>query len=200
MKAPAVVHDQKLFEGVTVILQNGLIGMKAPSLPIEHNDVLRHGVDQLSQFSLGSLSFFDVGSHYIPANDAPEIITERLAADQKPAILTIFSEEAYFHLPALSGCDPGLAHEAVCLQILRMKPLYRSLFSEKLLERQPVIVQHDLICMETYPVRGKHYDMLRNCVNQLSKFHFGPLTLRRCRRNWVVICGHRGLLNASDLF
>jgi hypothetical protein len=51
-----------------------------------------------------------------------------------------------------------------------MNALRRSDLGQKLLEGQPVIIQHNLIGMKTPAARGENHDMLRNGIHELSEF------------------------------
>src|SRR6516162_4459666 len=92
MEAVGIVHEQKLFEGVAVILQDGLIGVKATPLPVQNDNVLRNGIDELPQFGFCLLPIMDVGSRRVPADNGSLFVPKRVETNQKPAILPIFSQ------------------------------------------------------------------------------------------------------------
>jgi len=45
VEAVGIVHDQKLFDVIAVVLQDGLIGVDATPLPVQDDNVLRNRVD-----------------------------------------------------------------------------------------------------------------------------------------------------------
>jgi len=92
MKAAAIVHDKKFFESVTVVLQDRPIGVEATPLRIQHDDVLRDGVDKLPKFRFCQLALMNVGSSRVPPNNVSLFVSQRVEANQKPAILTVFSQ------------------------------------------------------------------------------------------------------------
>src|SRR5262249_30855255 len=125
----------------------------------------------------------------IPSNDDVLIVTQGLAPDQKPAILSIFSSQTSFCFPRFAFGDCCTAYAAIVLNIVWMKAV-GDRFAKKPLWRQAVIVQHELVCMETGAVGGKDYDVLRKCVNELLKFGFGNRSPNAYRSVRILVLVH----------
>src|SRR5262249_19344320 len=159
---------KELFQSAAEIVQHSLIGIKALALCGVHHDKLWNGVYELLKFSLSVLPIFNVCAGQIPSNDDVLIVTQGLTADQKPAILSIFSSQTSFCFPRFTFGDCCTAYAAIVLNVVCMKAV-GDRFTKEPLRRQAVIVQHELVCMETGPVGGKNYDVLRECVNELLK-------------------------------
>jgi len=94
---------QKLIQSQAVIVQHSLIGIETPPIPIKDDDVLRNSIDELLKFLLRLLAVLDIGSRRKPANDLSFFVSQRLAANQKPAKLAILSEDSRFDFPTFAA-------------------------------------------------------------------------------------------------
>jgi hypothetical protein len=64
-----------------MVIEDSLISVKPPPIPVEDDDVLRDSIDEPLKFSLRLLAILDIGAGGEPANDFPLFISERLAAN-----------------------------------------------------------------------------------------------------------------------
>src|SRR6516165_12182766 len=92
MEAVGIVHDQKLFKSVAVVLQNRLIGVEATPLPVQNDNMLRNGIDELPKLCFRLFPIMDVGTCRVPADNVSLFVPKRVETNQKPAILPIFSQ------------------------------------------------------------------------------------------------------------
>src|SRR6516165_8955279 len=121
MKTLAVVHDQELFEGQTMVIQHSLIGVKTPPIPIKDDDMLGDSIDDLLKFLLRLLAVLDISSGRKPANDVSIFVSQRLAAHQKPAILAILSADSRLDFPVSPAAHRLLTYGSHFFDIVRMK-------------------------------------------------------------------------------
>src|SRR5215510_15629173 len=158
-----------LFQGESEKIEQAIIRIEKVPVRSINAHILRHDIDEPPQLLFRHFPLFDVRPGQVPTSGEPLFVVEWFGAHQKPAILSVFSSQTYFHLPWLSPYHPGLALAAVFLQVLRMKALCRSVLKEKLLQGQAVIIQHSLIGVKTPSILIKHDDVLWNRIHELPK-------------------------------
>src|SRR5215472_11382776 len=92
MQVPAsIAIVQKLLQRHAPKIQGDLIGIQAASIGIEHHHLVRNSVHQLGELSLCLFAILDIRSSQVPPNDDSLLITQGVAADQEPAILSVSS-------------------------------------------------------------------------------------------------------------
>src|SRR5262249_17275462 len=102
-------------------VQHDPVGIKPLAISIKDDDELGHSIHELLQIPLRLLAILYVRPCQVPANDYSMFIAQGVAADQEPAMLSVFSAEPGFGFPHLSFFNPGIAQPAVVLNISRMK-------------------------------------------------------------------------------
>src|ERR1700757_1101324 len=86
--------------------------------------------------ALAQLSVFNVGARRKPANNLSRFIPQRLAANQKPTILSVFSANASLDFPTLTAPDRifGPPRNALC--VLGMERPYLKILCPKVIQRK----------------------------------------------------------------
>jgi hypothetical protein len=119
----------------------------------------------------GPLAIIDIGPRGVPAHDPPSVVAQRGDTNEEPPVLTVPSPEAPFRLPRSGFGKPALPSRRERIDVVRVC-VPPDDWPSHLFERQPVVVEHDLVAVETGPVRRDDRDMMRNQLDDLSPLAF----------------------------
>src|SRR6516164_7190457 len=163
-----------MFQRKAVKIQCYLVCVKRLAIRRQHDHVLRNCVHELLKLPFRLLPIFDIRPRQVPTYDQSLLIAQRLGANQKPPILSVFSAQTHFRFPWLSTRDSRIALALVSLLVLRMEAFGKRL-DQKLIQSQAMIIQGSLICVKTPSTPVKDDDVLRNSVDEPLEFLLRPL-------------------------
>src|SRR5712675_1303962 len=101
--------------------QHGLQGWRRSHNLLKHEcliDLLPQRKVFVAHPLLGSLAILNIGPSRIPANNVPLVVAQRIVADKKPAIVTVFSKRSLLKFKRLTARESLLALLAQPFQIL----------------------------------------------------------------------------------
>ena len=100
----------------------------------------------------------------IPPNDAPLLIAQRIAANEKPAILPILAAQPHFHLVGQAPGNQPLAFSQGAFHVVGMNE-HRQMVRRGILGAQAVIFARHLIGIDPAAIRIQDKDMLRDNID-----------------------------------
>src|SRR6202011_4608025 len=131
-------------------------------------DLLKHEclIDLLPQRNvfvthplLGLLAILDIRPSRVPANNVPVVVTKRIVADKKPAIVTVFSKRSLLKFKRLTMRERLMALLEQPFQILGVEDPCALVFSLHVLQSETGVIKHCLICIKGCPIRAHHIDI-----------------------------------------
>ena len=167
-----------LLEGPSGELEGDAVRVHDAALRVGLDEMLGKGVDDRSELALvlpdtllGPLAVVDVGAGGVPAYDPPRVVAQRGDTNEEPSVLTVSIPEARFRLPRSGLGKSALPSRRERIDVVRVcVPPDDS--PSHVFERQPVVVEHDLVAVEARPVRCDNRDMMRNQLDDLSQLAF----------------------------
>jgi hypothetical protein len=105
------------------------------------------------------------------------IVVERGTLNEKPAIHTVAPSRAHLHVPLGATGKSACAGGQEAFGVVRVRDFsdqYIELRCLYVLGRPSVVLQHGTVCVEEPPGSSEHDDVMRNEIEDLSKFVFLP--------------------------
>jgi len=177
---PDVGVADGFLEGASREREGGVVRVHDAVLRIAHRENLGKEIDDRTELALvlpdpvcSLLPILDVGPREIPAADASCVVAERGALNEKPAIQTITPSQARLHLPLGAAGKSARAGGQEAFGVIRVHDVsdqYIELRCLYALSRPSVVLKHGTVCIEEPAGSSEHDDVMRNEIEDLSKF------------------------------
>src|SRR5262249_9447817 len=141
------------------------------------NDVLRNRIDQLPQFRFRLFAILNLRARREPTNNLSSFISQWLAANQKPAILSVLPPKSSLYFPTLAAAHRPVADRLHAIHVVSMKRRSLEIVGPKVVQPKTKEIEQAVIGVEGSSVGFVNAHILRQHVANSPELLLGQLPM-----------------------